>query len=222
MIQMWGPSILFVLPSQTLTSWKPDATVLTDSPRTRTPRFTFHDNRRLRTLHVHVCNRFLTLTSSVANAVGHRVSRRKTERRKIECAIWAHRPYRWPRLRAQHRKRRVRVKVRQRWAPTVRRWQLRNWPTTQTISTRYPVPTLHTSLGSFGPTWSSPTIHNSCFNLWRKDADASRIASSGDWRHWCDGELMLPSWHGEVTRVLRTLTNDTGILSVIFITKACV
>ena len=91
-----------------------------DRPRTGRPRVTTpHDDRYLRTLHLR--NRFLTVTSSATNALGHRVSRQTVAMRLRAHGIRAFRPYRGQLLTAQHRR------LRLRWARTVRRWQRRDW-----------------------------------------------------------------------------------------------
>ncbi|XP_067653278.1 uncharacterized protein [Haliotis asinina] len=60
-------------------------------------------DRYLRTLHLR--NRFLTVTSSAATALGHRISRRTVSRRLLQHGIRAYRPYRGVALRRQHRPR---------------------------------------------------------------------------------------------------------------------
>lgn len=91
-----------------------------DRPRSGRPRVTTpQDDRYLRTLHLR--NRFLTVTSSASNALGHRVSRRTVARRLRSHGIRAYRPFRGQLLTAEHRQRRLR------WARTVLRWQRRQW-----------------------------------------------------------------------------------------------
>ncbi|XP_041349340.1 uncharacterized protein LOC121368667 [Gigantopelta aegis] len=89
-------------------------------PRTGRPRVTSpRDDRYLRTLHLR--NRFLTVTSSAMNTLGHRVSRQTVARRLRTHGIRAYRPYRGHLLTPQHRR------LRLTWARTVLRWQRRDW-----------------------------------------------------------------------------------------------
>ena len=92
----------------------------TDRPRTGRPRVTTpREDRYLRTLHLR--NRFLTVTSSAALALGRRVSRHTVTRRLRAFGIRAYRPFRGQRLTQAHRQRRLE------WVRRVRRWQRRQW-----------------------------------------------------------------------------------------------
>ena len=84
-------------------------------PHVITPR----EDRYLRTLYLR--NRFLTVTSSAATALGHAVSRHTVQRRLRAGGIRAYRPYRGQVLTRRHRFNRLR------WARIVRHWQNRNW-----------------------------------------------------------------------------------------------
>ncbi|XP_046555272.1 uncharacterized protein LOC124264565 [Haliotis rubra] len=82
----------------------------TDRPRTGRPRVTTpREDRYLRTLHLR--NRFLTVTSSAALALGRRVSRHTVTRRLRAFGIRAYRPFRGQRLTQAHRQRRLEWEV---------------------------------------------------------------------------------------------------------------
>ncbi len=91
-----------------------------DRPRSGRPKVTTpREDRHLRLLHLR--NRFLTVTSSAGNGLGHPVSRRTVSRRLRHYGIRAYRPFKGMTLTCEHRRRRLR------WARTVRRWQQRDW-----------------------------------------------------------------------------------------------
>ena len=91
-----------------------------DRPRSGRPRVTTpQEDRHLRVLHLR--NRMLTVTSSAATALGHRISRFTVMRRLRSAGIRAYRPFRGMALTFQHRRNRLQ------WTRTVRRWQRRNW-----------------------------------------------------------------------------------------------
>ena len=91
-----------------------------DRPRSGRPKVTTpREDRYLRTLHLR--NRFLTVTSSAALALGRPISRHTVTRRLRSFGIKAHRPFRGQRLTQEHRQRRLE------WVRRVRRWQRRQW-----------------------------------------------------------------------------------------------
>ncbi|XP_071085121.1 uncharacterized protein [Haliotis cracherodii] len=91
-----------------------------DRPRSGRPKVTApQENRYLRTLHLR--NIFLTVTSSSAHSLGHRVSRWTVSRRLRERGIRAYRPFKGMTLTLEYRRRRLA------WARRVRQWQQRNW-----------------------------------------------------------------------------------------------
>ncbi|XP_071102331.1 uncharacterized protein [Haliotis cracherodii] len=91
-----------------------------DRPRSGRPRVTTPaDDRYIRQIHLR--NRCVTATSTVATALGHAISRRTVLRRLRAADIRAYRPFHGMALTRLHCQRRLQ------WARTVRRWQRRDW-----------------------------------------------------------------------------------------------
>ena len=91
-----------------------------DRPRSGRPRITTPgEDRYLRTLHLR--NRFLTVTSSAATALGRRISVFTVARRLRAAGIRPYRPFRGVTLTRLHRQNRLH------WTRRVQRWRRQDW-----------------------------------------------------------------------------------------------